>query len=377
MTVLHPDLAATAASFFSDGPSLGDRVVQWQRVHGRHDLPWQKNRTAYRVWLSEIMLQQTQVTAVIPYYERFLQRFPDVFSLAEAPVEDVMALWAGLGYYTRARNLHRCAQEVVATYQGEFPADPVLLQALPGIGRSTAAAISAFSYGTRAAIMDGNVKRVFARVFGIREYPGNKPVEDQLWLLADSLLPAEGIDAYTQGLMDLGATVCTRSKPVCMLCPLQPHCVANREQLTAELPVRKPKKAVPSKRVLMPVVMVNGQVLLEQRPPSGIWGGLLSLPEIGGMQLADDALFEPDTNAVSAFAEKFAEVQSVRLLHDFEHVFTHFRLQIFPVIAEGSRWLPQVAESRYSIASPEQADTLALPAPVRSLLTTLVQESSL
>ena len=162
-----------------------------------------------------------------------------------------------------------------------------------------------------------------------------------------------------------------------MLCPLQPHCVANREQLTAELPVRKPKKAVPGKRVLMPVVMVNGQVLLEQRPPSGIWGGLLSLPEIGGMQLADDALFEPDTNAVSAFAEKFAEVQSVRLLPDFEHVFTHFRLQIFPVIAEGSRWLPQVAESRYSIASPEQADTLALPAPVRSLLTTLVQDSSL
>ncbi len=376
MTVLHPDLAAIAASFFSDGPSLGDRVVQWQRVHGRHDLPWQKNRTAYRVWLSEIMLQQTQVTAVIPYYERFLQRFPDVFSLAAAPSEDVMALWAGLGYYTRARNLHRCAQEVVASYQGEFPADPALLQALPGIGRSTAAAISAFSFGTRAAIMDGNVKRVFARVFGIREYPGNKPVEDQLWLLADSLLPQEGMDAYTQGLMDLGATVCTRSKPVCMLCPLQTHCVAHREQLTADLPVRKPKKTIPRKQVLMPLVMVDGQILLEQRPPTGIWGGLLSLPEIGGMQLADAEPYTPDTAAVKQFAARFAEVRAIRVLPDFEHVFTHFRLQIFPVIAEGARWLPAVSEPRYMVARPEQADTLALPAPVKNLLTELVRENT-
>ena len=212
----HPDVSSDAAvttdSGYSD-PGFSSALIEWQKQHGRHGLPWQQSREAYRVWLSEIMLQQTQVTAVIPYYQRFLESFPTVFDLAAAPVDDVMAHWSGLGYYTRARNLHQCAKQVVERYQGHFPADPVLLQELPGIGRSTAVAVTAFSYGTVAAILDGNVKRVFARVFGIDGYPGSKPVEDQMWKRAQALLPEQGIQAYTQGLMDLGATVCTRSSP--------------------------------------------------------------------------------------------------------------------------------------------------------------------
>ncbi|MFS2114127.1 A/G-specific adenine glycosylase, partial [Herbaspirillum frisingense] len=201
--------AAGEVSEYED-PSFSAQVIAWQKQHGRHKLPWQNTRDAYRVWLSEIMLQQTQVAAVIPYYQRFLERCPDVFSLAAAPSEDVMALWSGLGYYTRARNLHKCAQRVVAEYGGRFPEDPELLADLPGIGRSTAAAIAAFSYGRRAAILDGNVKRVFARVFGVDGYPGAKPVEDKLWLRAVALLPQQDIESYTQGLMDLGATLCVR-----------------------------------------------------------------------------------------------------------------------------------------------------------------------
>ncbi|MGE5622963.1 MAG: A/G-specific adenine glycosylase, partial [Bacillota bacterium] len=207
-------------------PGFSAQVIRWQKQHGRHALPWQNTRDAYRIWLSEIMLQQTQVAAVIPYYQRFLERFPDVFVLAAAPAEEVMAYWSGLGYYSRARNLHRCAQRVVSEYGGVFPSDPVLLADLPGIGRSTAAAIAAFAYGARAAILDGNVKRVFCRVFGVDGFPGTKPVEDKLWRRAIALLPQDDIEAYTQGLMDLGATVCTRSSPSCEACPLAQRCVA-------------------------------------------------------------------------------------------------------------------------------------------------------
>jgi len=257
-------------------PAFSRAVIDWQVAHGRHALPWQNTRDAYRVWLSEIMLQQTQVTAVIPYYARFLARFPDVAALAAASADDVMACWAGLGYYSRARNLHRCAQRVVSEHGGVFPADPLLLAELPGIGRSTAAAISAFAYGTRAAILDGNVKRVFARVFGIDEYPGVKAVENALWQTAEALLPQAGIEAYTQGLMDLGATLCTRSQPACPRCPLAARCLALASGRTAELPVRKPKKAVPLKSATMLVIIDRAQVLLERRPATGIWGGRAS-----------------------------------------------------------------------------------------------------
>src|SRR3954452_4860522 len=214
-----PTSAAPAASASSLTSDFSSRLVAWQRKHGRHALPWQNTRDAYRIWLSEIMLQQTQVAAVLGYYARFLERFPTVGVLAEAPLDDVMACWSGLGYYTRARNLHACARRVLAEYGAVFPSDPALLADLPGIGRSTAAAISAFSSGTRAAILDGNVKRVFARVFGVDQYPGLKPVEEALWRRADALLPETGIERYTQGLMDLGATLCTRSSPDCSRCP--------------------------------------------------------------------------------------------------------------------------------------------------------------
>jgi A/G-specific adenine glycosylase len=354
-------------------PGFSQAVVDWQRRHGRHALPWQNTRDAYRIWLSEIMLQQTQVAAVLGYYARFLERFPSVAALAEAPVEDVMACWAGLGYYTRARNLHACARRVVAEYGGVFPSDPVLLADLPGIGRSTAAAISAFSSGTRAAILDGNVKRVFARVFGVLEYPGLKPVEDALWRRAEALLPAaDGIEAYTQGLMDLGATLCTRSRPDCGRCPLQERCVAYASGRTAELPVRKPKKATPEKRAQMLVVIDQGQVLLEQRPGSGIWGGLLSLPEVDGHVALDEA-DELDVSAASEAAERFGSVEETESLLPLQHVFTHYKLHIHPYrIGLSSRAAMPAGYVWWDMARIEEA---ALPAPVKKLLGQLGQPS--
>jgi A/G-specific adenine glycosylase len=355
-------------------PSFSRAVIDWQRQHGRHALPWQNTRDAYRIWLSEIMLQQTQVAAVLGYYARFLERFPTVAALAEAPVEDVMAYWAGLGYYTRARNLHACARRVVAEYGGVFPSDPALLAELPGIGRSTAAAISAFSSGTRAAILDGNVKRVFARVFGVLEYPGLKPVEDALWRRAEALLPLdEGIESYTQGLMDLGATLCTRSKPDCARCPLQDRCVAYATNRTAELPVRKPKKATPEKRAQMLVVIDKGQVLLEQRPGTGIWGGLLSLPEVDGHVALDEDSEDLDVSAALEAAERFGAVEETEALLPLEHGFTHYKLHIHPYrITLASRGDTPAGYVWWDLARIEEA---ALPSPIKKLLGLLGQPS--
>jgi A/G-specific adenine glycosylase len=297
-----------------------------------------------------------------------------VTALAEAPVEDVMTCWAGLGYYTRARNLHACARRVVAEYGGVFPSDPALLAGLPGIGRSTAAAISAFSSGTRAAILDGNVKRVFARVFGVLEYPGLKPVEDALWRRAEALLPHdEGIESYTQGLMDLGATLCTRSRPDCGRCPLQDRCVAYALGRTAELPVRKPKKATPEKRAQMLVIIDRGQVLLEQRPGSGIWGGLLSLPEVDGHVALDEDVGEPDIHAVLDAAGRFGAVEETETLLPLQHVFTHYRLHIHPFkVALKERADTPAGYVWWDMARIEEA---ALPAPVKKLLGQLGQPS--
>ncbi|MES2151680.1 MAG: A/G-specific adenine glycosylase [Pseudomonadota bacterium] len=341
-------------------PDFSRTVIAWQRQHGRHALPWQGTRDGYRIWLSEIMLQQTQVAAVLEYYTRFLARFPTLQALACAPSEDVMAQWSGLGYYTRARNLHACARRVVAEYGGLFPGDPALLAGLPGIGRSTAAAIAAFSCGTRAAILDGNVKRVFARVFGIEGYPGQKAVEDGLWRRAEALLPADGIEAYTQGLMDLGATLCTRGSPDCGRCPLQARCLAHASGRTAELPVRKPAKTKPEKRAALLMIVADGQVLLEQRPDSGIWGGLMSLPEVDG-----HAAEAAPMAAVAAHAGRFGQVEQIEALLPVVHVFTHYKLHILPyrvTLAHSAAQAPCLWWKMSDIAN------APLPAPVKKLL---------
>jgi A/G-specific adenine glycosylase len=354
-----------------EDPTFSHAVITWQRAHGRHTLPWQNTRDAYRVWLSEIMLQQTQVAAVLGYYARFLERFPTVQDLAAGPIEDVMACWSGLGYYTRARNLHACAVRVVNEYGGSFPADPALLADLPGIGRSTAAAITAFSNGTRAAILDGNVKRVFARVFGVEGYPGEKRIEEGLWRRAEALLPLEGIESYTQGLMDLGATLCTRSRPDCGRCPLQARCVAYATNRTEELPVRKPKKTNPEKRADMLVVMHDGAVLLEQRPGTGIWGGLLSLPEVGGhvgIEAAHDGGI-----ALAAHLQALGQVEEVQALLPLVHVFTHYKLHMYPhKVTLGERGATPAGHVWVKLADIGDA---ALPAPVKKLLLELARPS--
>lgn len=363
-------LDASASAQYVD-PSFSAAVIAWQKQHGRHALPWQNTRDAYRVWLSEIMLQQTQVSAVIPYYQRFLARCPDVLSLAQAPSEDVMALWSGLGYYTRARNLHKCAQRVVAEYGGRFPDDPALLADLPGIGRSTAAAIAAFSYGRRAAILDGNVKRVFARVFGVDGYPGAKPVEDKLWLRAVALLPEEGIESYTQGLMDLGATLCVRGTPACGKCPLSGRCVALAQDRVRELPVSKPKKAVPERETVMLVVTQGDGVLLEQRPDSGIWGGLLSLPELA---VSDAAGFDV---AVQALVTPYGEIEACRKLQPFSHVFTHFKLHVAPFQVALAARAPRIASHGLLWYPVNKLADAPLPAPVKKLLLGVLRRDDL
>ncbi len=336
--------------------SFAARLIRWQRQRGRHDLPWQNTRDAYRIWLSEIMLQQTQVATVIPYYQRFLERFPDVETLAAAPVDAVLEHWAGLGYYARARNLHRCAQAVVERHGGTFPADPQLLTALPGIGRSTAAAIAAFAYGTRVAILDGNVKRVLARCFGIEGFPGTAAVEKEMWRLAESLLPAAQIEAYTQGIMDLGATLCTRANPACGGCPMADVCVALRDGRQAELPVAKPGKPLPRRETSVLLLTDGYHVLLERRPPAGIWGGLLALPE------------EPDAGADSFAARHGCRLLEASELPAVQHSFSHFHLTIRPKFHRVEREENRLGEPGWTWLAVDAIASAALPAPLKRLL---------
>jgi A/G-specific adenine glycosylase len=341
--------------------SFADRVIRWQRSDGRRDLPWQRTRDAYRIWVSEIMLQQTQVAAVIPYYERFLQRFPDVFALASSPSIDVMAAWAGLGYYLRARNLHRCAQAVVERHAGCFPRAVDALAELPGIGRSTAAAIAAFAFGERAAILDGNVKRVFARHFAVEGYPGVAAVERQLWSIAEQELPATGIESYTQGLMDLGATLCVRTRPRCGDCPVAVTCIAKAQGRTADLPAPRPAKARPVRHATIVIVRDDrGALLLETRPPTGIWGGLVSLPEFDAE--ADDQ------QLTSAIAERYAlQVDLGERLPELRHEFSHYSLVMHPRVA-GVRRALGAASAASQWIEPDALQDAALPAPVKRLL---------
>ena len=266
-------------------PSPGARdfaayLIAWHEHHGRHDLPWQQRRTAYRVWVSEIMLQQTQVATVIPYYERFMLRFPDVGTLAAAPVDEVLHLWSGLGYYARARNLHRAAVCITQEHAGCFPRDFDAVARLPGIGRSTAGAILALSLGERFPILDGNVRRVLSRHFGVEGSPSDRAIQQKLWELSDDCTPTKHVDTYTQAVMDLGATVCVRRNPSCAACPVAATCVAHRSGRQHELPAPKPARTRRLRQVFMlAAVREDGGVLLERRPESGIWGGLWCLPE--------------------------------------------------------------------------------------------------
>lgn len=344
-------------------PDFSDRIIAWQRQHGRHDLPWQNTRDPYAVWVSEIMLQQTQVVAVIPYYQRFMTRFPDIATLAAAHEDAVLQQWSGLGYYSRARNLHAAALKVVNESGGSFPQSPELIGQLPGIGRSTAAAIAAFCFDQRGAILDGNVKRVLSRCFGIEGWSGQPVVEKALWELAESLLPQTDIAGYSQGLMDLGASLCSRSKPACGRCPLQTECVALRDNLTAILPTPKPRKALPERATTMLLLFDGNEILLEKRPPTGIWGGLWSLPEVDGGADAQLA-------ARQGFGLETASKPPLGLL---THTFTHFRLHITPQPLRVTRRLPQVRESRVVWLDLEEAIQAALPTPVRHLLTQLLK----
>lgn len=336
------------------------RVVRWQRTHGRNTLPWQNTRDPYRVWLSEIMLQQTQVAAVLGYYERFLARFPDVHSLAAAPLDDVLALWSGLGYYSRARNLHRCAQEVVGKHGGAFPRTAQVLATLPGIGPSTAAAISSFCFGERAAILDGNVKRVLTRVLGFGDDLSLGAHERRLWDHARELLPTrelqEAMPRYTQGLMDLGATVCLPRNPSCLLCPVQPDCTAAREGRPESYPVktRKLKRSAES-LWLLHAQDDHGAVWLQKRPTPGVWAGLWCLPVFASRDALEQAL---PAGARGALVD----------LPPFVHVLTHKDLHLHPVqVQVPSAW--QAAEGEWFGADAWPA--LGLPAPVRKFLSSL------
>jgi A/G-specific adenine glycosylase len=339
--------------------NFAETLIAWHARHGRHDLPWQRDRTAYRVWVSEIMLQQTQVATVIGYYQHFMQRFPSVESLAAAPIDEVLHLWSGLGYYSRARNLHRAAQIVVDQHHGKFPDEVDALVRLPGIGRSTAAAVVSIAYNARATILDGNVKRVLARFFAIAGAPNERRVEQQLWRRAEECTPAGNVATYTQAIMDFGATLCTRHEPLCMHCPLQRGCSAFELGRVRELPTPRQRLERPTRRTVM-LLAVNreGQVLLRRRPAQGIWGGLWSPPEFDNTQAATQ-FCAGALNAESADAKEMAHVR---------HSFTHFDLEITPLRircacpdaimeGEGALW--------YNTREPAR---VGVPAPIATLL---------
>ncbi|RJG13058.1 adenine DNA glycosylase [Pseudomonas cavernicola] len=333
-------------------------VLDWYDRHGRKDLPWQQDIDPYRVWVSEIMLQQTQVSTVLGYFDRFMDALPNVQALAEAPEDEVLHLWTGLGYYTRARNLQKTAKMVMAEHGGEFPQDVEQLTELPGIGRSTAGAIASLSMALRAPILDGNVKRVLARYTAQDGYPGEPKVAKQLWDAAERFTPHERVNHYTQAMMDLGATLCTRSKPSCLLCPLQRGCRAHLLGRESAYPTSKPRKTLPQKRTLMPILANReGAILLYRRPSSGLWGGLWSLPEVPAIDALDD------------FAARHGlTLGNRRELAGLTHTFSHFQLAIEPWLIHVETAAANVAEADwlwYNLATPPR---LGLAAPVKKLL---------
>lgn len=342
-----------ASSLFSQ------RLLSWFHQHGRTKLPWQRNLSPYPVWVSEIMLQQTQVKTVIPYYERFMARFPTLPSLAEASQDEVLSLWSGLGYYARGRNLHKSAQIIVEEYQGHFPKDLAILQTLPGLGRSTASAILAICFGARNPILDGNVKRVLTRYLGIEGYPGEREVESKLWQAAECLLPTaeKDLPAYTQAIMDLGAMICLPKRPTCLLCPVQDDCIALRDKRIDTLPTPKPKRAYPTKKTWFVFLRNTDAIHLIQRSQTGIWGGLWCPPEF------------PDEAAAHAYlADLGVSPENTKTLPSQHHLFTHYRLEFTPILVDCDLsvchdkplfWIPL-----------HQTSEKGLPAPISRLIAT-------
>ncbi|NLY27864.1 MAG: A/G-specific adenine glycosylase [Alcaligenaceae bacterium] len=344
-----------------DIPAFATAITHWQQAQGRHHLPWQGTNDAYRIWLSEIMLQQTQVDTVIGYYTRFLERFPNLQSLAQASLDDVMPFWAGLGYYTRARNLHRCAVQVMEHWNGQFPDQAEQIATLPGIGRSTAAAIAAFAHGRRSPILDGNVKRVFCRYFGIHGNTQLSAIDKKLWALAEQIVEQApdtlNMAAYTQGLMDLGATRCTRSRPQCAACPLQNRCHAHATNTQSELPTPRQRKTLPERDCALLVIHLSSGILLEKQPSPGIWGGLWSLPR-----------FDTADALKTACLNLGYHREPVRLA-GLQHVFSHFRLNIDPWYLHLPDTLPLQETQPHQCWMPTaRLETTALPTPIRKIL---------
>ncbi|TAN46511.1 MAG: A/G-specific adenine glycosylase [Methylococcaceae bacterium] len=337
-------------------PAFAAKLLAWYDQHGRKDLPWRQNPTPYRVWLAEIMLQQTQVATVLPYYQRFLQRFPNIANLGGAPLEDVLGHWAGLGYYSRARHLHRTAQIILTEYHGLFPDTLAGLTALPGVGRSTAGAILAIAFGLQASILDGNVKRVLARFGGIAGDPGTTTVNRQLWELSASLTPALRTDDYTQAIMDLGAIVCTRSKPLCPGCPMADECIALQQNRIAQLPGKRAGKALPTRKCWFLLLRdPAGRVYLEQKPAPGLWGGLWCFPEFA------------DWDDLQLAAHRRRADSRLEPLPSGRHTFSHYHLHYTPVLASCSGVAEWVADGGHSRWADPVHDNPPMPTPIQRL----------
>ncbi|CAI1871645.1 A/G-specific adenine glycosylase [Serratia quinivorans] len=339
-------------------------VLDWYQRYGRKTLPWQLDKTAYKVWLSEVMLQQTQVATVIPYFERFMERFPNVRALAEAPLDEVLHLWTGLGYYARARNLHKAAQTIVAQHGGEFPTTFEEIHALPGIGRSTAGAVLSLALGQHYPILDGNVKRVLARCYAVEGWPGKKDVENRLWQISEDVTPAQGVGQFNQAMMDLGAMVCTRSKPKCELCPLNLGCIAYAHHSWVKYPGKKPKQTLPEKTAYFLLLQHGERAWLEQRPAVGLWGGLFCFPQFGEREEMELWL-----------QQRGLKNNRQQQLTAFRHTFSHFHLDIVPIWLEMNDTAASMDEGAglwYNLAQPP---SVGLAAPVDRLLQQLAKQS--
>ncbi len=339
-------------------------LISWYKKHGRHDLPWQCDPTPYHVWVSEIMLQQTQVNTVIPYYTRFIDRFPDIQSLANAKLDEVLSHWAGLGYYARGRNLYHAAQTICDDHGGTIPSSKEKLLTLPGIGRSTAGAIMALAFDQRHAILDGNVKRVLSRFYAISGWPGESAVEKQFWQLAESLTPKKNVSRYTQAMMDLGATVCMRSQAKCDICPISQRCLARQEESQYKYPTPKPKKAIPFRKIVF-LLLENkaGEILFQRRPPTGIWGGLWCFPECS-----------PDDDIEKWLLAKMGFSGSItRKLTVIKHTLTHFRMEILPIHLKVKQCnnIKEKDDHRWCLSG--DALKFGVPVPVKNLLLTMAK----